>query len=264
MIPSHRSDSPPVGLSLLLPVFDGTPYLATRIEPELFHILLLPRGWPLYSQLNVAFRQAEANRLPTYFLLTPDSCLWLRTDGSVLPARAEPRELAVAVGKLDAVRTSCRADADLRERTERLREYAWTAGRADDLVRSGSAGAGRLRRRRPRRWPGRAERGCRRASSGARSAASGGARASTAGLSVEPLVLPVCCLCENDNECAWCGEPLFERRLQCNWYDEEEGALHYVPGFHALDHVCGMEEPEAVTRPEAARPARFRRAADRL
>ena len=33
---------------------------------------------------------------------------------------------------------------------------------------------------------------------------------------------------------------LFERRLQCNWYDEEEGALHYVPGFHALDHVCGM------------------------
>ena len=53
-----------------------------------------------------------------------------------------------------------------------------------------------------------------------------------------PLVLPVCCLCENHNECAGCGSLLFERRLQCNWYDEEEGALHYVPGFHALDHAC--------------------------
>jgi hypothetical protein len=36
---------------------------------------------------------------------------------------------------------------------------------------------------------------------------------------------------------------LFERRLQCNWFDEEERALHYVPGFHALDHVCGEERP---------------------
>ena len=64
MIASQRSHGPPVGLSLHLPAFDGTPYLATRIEPEFFHVLLLPSEWPLYSQLNVAFRQAEANRLP--------------------------------------------------------------------------------------------------------------------------------------------------------------------------------------------------------
>ncbi len=127
MIASHRSDNPPVGLSLLLPDFGGTPYLATRIEPEFFHILLLPRGWPLYSQLNVAFRQAEANRLPTYFLLTPDRGLGLRTAGAVLPARAEPRELAVAVGKLEP----CEAlpdDPELEERRARLREHAGRQG----------------------------------------------------------------------------------------------------------------------------------------
>lgn len=34
------------------------------------------------------------------------------------------------------------------------------------------------------------------------------------------------------------NEPLFARRLQSNWYDQVEGTLHYVPGFHALEHVC--------------------------
>lgn len=241
MIPSHRSDTPPVGLSLLLPAFDGTPYLATRIEPELFHILLLPRGWPLYSQLNVAFRQAEANRLPTYFLITPDSCLWLRTDGGVLPARAEPRELAVAVGSLRPCE-ALPADSEMTERAARLREHAgrqgqrtiwcdparggWAASEEEAAELAGETGEGMPRglERCPEcgEWRGQCldPRG--------------------AG---ELLVLPVCCVCENDNECAGCGELLFERRLQCNWYDEEAGELLYVPGFHALDHACGEAGP---------------------
>ncbi len=239
MIPSHRSDSPPVGLSLLLPAFDAAPYLATRIEPELFHILLLSREWPLYSQLNVAFRQAEANRLPTYFLLTPDSCLWLRTDGSVLPARAEPREVAVAVGKL----VPCEvlpSDSGVAERAQRLREYACRQGQRTiwcDPARGG--------------WSPSPEEAAALAGESEEGVPKGLERCPECGEwrgacldprgSAEPLVLPVCCLCENDNECAGCGSLLFERRLQCNWYDEEEGALHYVPGFHALDHVCGMD-----------------------
>jgi hypothetical protein len=241
VIASHRSDSPPVGLSLLLPGFDGTPYLATRIEPELFHILLLPRDWPLYSQLNVAFRQAEANRLPTYFLLTPDSCLWLRTDGSVLPARAEPRELAVAVGKLEPCEI-LPADPELLERGARLREHA--AGQGERTIWCDPARGG---------WPPSAEEAEALAGEGEGGIPRGLERCPACGewrgscldpRSVEPLVLPVCCRCENDNECAWCGAFLFERRLQCNWFDEEEPALHYVPGFHALDHVCGMDDPD--------------------
>ena len=241
MIASHRSDGPPVGLSLLLPDFGGTPYLATRIEPEFFHILLLPRGWPLYSQLNVAFRQAEANRLPTYFLLTPDSCLWLRTDGAVLPARAEPRELAVAVGKLEP----CEAlpdDPELEERRARLREHAGRQGHRTiwcDPARGG--------------WAPTEEEAATLAGETGEGVPRGLERCPDCGewrgtcldprASADPLVLPVCCQCENDTECAGCGNPLFERRLQCNWYDEEERALHYVPGFHALDHVCG-DDPE--------------------
>jgi hypothetical protein len=237
VIASQRSHGPPVGLSLHLPAFDGTPYLATRIEPEFFHVLLLPSEWPLYSQLNVAFRQAEANRLPTCFLLTPDSCLWLRTDGSVLPARAEPRDLAVAVGKL-APCEILPASAGMRERDASLRAHAARQGErtvwsdpqrggwppseaeAETLAGEGEEGVPRGLERCPEcgEWRG----------------ACLDPRAREA-----PLVLPVACPCDNDNECAACGALLFDRRLQSNWYDAEDRALHYVPGFHALDHVCG-------------------------
>lgn len=236
MIPSHRSATPPVGLSLLLPGFEGTPYLATRIEPDLYHLLLLPRDWPLYSQLNVAFRQAEANRLPTHFLLTPDSCLWLQSCGAVMPARAEPREVALTFGKLEPC-DLLPTDVDLIERYGALKEYVrdrgsqtvgcdpdrggWTPSPEELELYGGPARdgvpAGLERCEQCGEWCGVCldpER------------------------SVEPLALPVTCLCENQNECARCGEPLFERRLQSNWYDEVDGELRYVPGFHALDHNC--------------------------
>lgn len=235
MIPSHRSATPPVGLSLLLPGFEGTPYLATRIEPELYHLLLLPREWPLYSQLNVAFRQAEANRLATHFLITPDSCLWLQPCGAVVPARAEPRDLAITFGKLEPCDV-LPIDVELIERYGALKELVqgrgtrtvgcdpdqggWTPSAEElDLYRGPpreGVPAGLERCEECGEWRG----------------------ACLAPGRIEPLVLPVSCCCENDNLCAGCNEPLFGRRLQSNWYDEVEGTLHYVPGFHALEHEC--------------------------
>lgn len=235
MIPSHRSTTPPVGLSLLLPGFQGTPYLATRIEPELYHLLLLPREWPLYSQLNVAFRQAESNRLPTYFLITPDTSLWLQPCGAVVPTRAEPREVAIAYGKLEPCDV-LPVDVDLIERYGALKEYVRRGGdrtvgsdpsqggwspSAEELERYGGAPhdgvpAGLERCEECGEWRG----------------------ACLAPDRLDPLVLPVSCRCENDSECARCNEPFYERRLQSNWYDESDGALHYVPGLHALEHVC--------------------------
>lgn len=235
MRPSHRSATPPVGLSLLLPGFEGTPYLATRIESDLYHLLLLPREWPLYSQLNVAFRQAEANRLPTHFLITPDSSLWLQPCGAVVPARAEPREVAITFGKLQPC-DFLPVDIDLIERYGALKEYVLEGGdrtvgcdpdqggwapSKEELERYGGTSrdgvpAGLERCEECGEWGG----------------------ACLAPDRIDPLVLPVSCLCENVSECARCLEPFYERRLQSNWYDEDDGALHYVPGLHALEHVC--------------------------
>ena len=236
MIPHSSSTIPPVGLSLYLPGFEWTPYLATRIEPDLYHLLLLLRHWPLYSQLNVAFRQAEANRLPTHFLMTPDSCLWFQPSGAVVPARAEPRDVAVTFGKL-APCELLPEDVDSIERLAALREFA--RGQGDRTIGCDPNRGG---------WIPSAEEsetlGGRRADGVPKGLERctecgewrGGCLGSSG--SVE-LILPVSCACDNDNECARCGEPLFERRLQCNWFDEDDGTLRYVPGFHALDHACG-------------------------
>jgi hypothetical protein len=237
VIPRHGSDAPPIGLSLRLPGFPDAPYLATRIEPDLYHILLLPREWPLYSLLNVAFRQAEANRLPTYFLITPETCLWMQPDGSVLPGRAEPRDVAVTMGKLAACEVAP-SDPDLVSREQRLRHFIHAQGDRTigcDPARGGCTPSAEDLEA----YQGPGEDGVPRGLERCPECGEWRGACLDPGRPLEPLLLPVCCPCDNDNQCAWCGEPLFERRLQCNWYDEVEGRLHYVPGFHALDHVCG-------------------------
>ena len=237
MIPHRSATTPPIGLSLLLPGFDGAPYLATRLEPDLFHVILLPSRWPLYSQLNVAFRQAEANRLPTYFLMSQDSCLWLQPNGGVVPARAESRDVGVTFGKL-APCEPLAADAESRERSAALREFI--RGQGDRMIGCDPNQGG---------WPPSDEEARELGGPTAGGVPPGLTRCEECGewrgecldpsRIAEPLVLPVACPCENDNRCARCLEPLFERALQCNRFDEEDGSLRYVPGIHALDHVCG-------------------------
>src|SRR5207249_7880146 len=35
----------------------------------------------------------------------------------------------------------------------------------------------------------------------------------------EPRIVTVHCVCENWNRCAWCGQPLYKRRLNANYLD---------------------------------------------
>jgi len=56
---------------------------------------------------------------------------------------------------------------------------------------------------------------------------------------VAPLVVAVHCRCANHNLCARCGELLYERRLDANYYNPRDGQVWHVPGFCALRHPCG-------------------------
>lgn len=237
MFPDPDRVTPPVGLGVLCPGFTGTPYLATRIEPDLFHILLLPREWPLYSQLNVAFRQAEANRLPTLFVMAPDTCLWFQPGGAVVPARADPHDTAIAFGKLEACERLPYAP-DLIEREAELRAFAY-AQRDRTVWCDPDRGGWVPSEEEIRSLSGAGPDGVPRGLARCAECDEWRGRCLDPSRVANPLVLPVACACDNANECASCGELLFERRLQANWYDEEDGMLRYVPGFHALEHVCG-------------------------
>ena len=50
------------------------------------------------------------------------------------------------------------------------------------------------------------------------------------------------CRCENANRCAACGELLYERRLDANYYDLADDEVMHVPGFCGLRHRCAAPE----------------------
>jgi hypothetical protein len=60
----------------------------------------------------------------------------------------------------------------------------------------------------------------------------------------------VCCRCDNETRCAGCGEPLWERQINANYYDEPRGRVCHVPGFKEFDHECssGLPVPAAANR----------------
>ena len=52
------------------------------------------------------------------------------------------------------------------------------------------------------------------------------------------LVVRVSCYCENDNLCAYCGGKLYQRKLNANYYNTEDGGIWHVPSFGGLSHRC--------------------------
>ena len=51
-------------------------------------------------------------------------------------------------------------------------------------------------------------------------------------------VMKVHCTCENDNRCALCGELLYERKVNANFFDPQDHQIWHIPGFLVLKHVC--------------------------
>jgi hypothetical protein len=56
------------------------------------------------------------------------------------------------------------------------------------------------------------------------------------------LIVRVYCICENDNQCAGCGELLHTRKLNGNYFDAVDGKIWHTPAFCGFDHRC---EPKA-------------------
>ncbi len=52
------------------------------------------------------------------------------------------------------------------------------------------------------------------------------------------MVMTVHCRCANHNRCAACGDSLYERRLNANYFNVTDGNVWHVPGFCGLNHAC--------------------------
>jgi hypothetical protein len=217
------------------PVFDGYPYLVTRLMPNVRHFLLLPGNASATDLREAARHQVQANRLPTALVLDDDFCLYLGADGTEKLAPACAGTARTSSDWLHPVHPFP-ASAELARRTEQLdaflgadyqnrSQWEWTAG-------------GRPVPSEDREWlaaqgPDGVPHGlvCCPACGEWRGEGLGSGEASD-------YLVPVYCRCQNWNRCAECGGPLAEMRLNAYSYNRATRVLDYMPGYKVHWHDC--------------------------
>src|SRR5579875_2628464 len=217
-------------------VFGGFPYLATRISPTLYHIILLPRSKSLELCQAAAGCQAYLNQLPTCLVLDHDLCYYYT--GSAAPTKSAhpPSGGFLVYGRLRAFR-EFPVTPELRARREALSSFGKQSGGFlfGDLTKGGRAAS----EDELRRLAGKQKNGV----------PAGLVRCSQCGEwkgecldpspSFKNKVMSVHCTCDNNNLCAGCGRLLHARKLNANFFDEADGEIWHVPGFCAFGHRCG-------------------------
>jgi hypothetical protein len=57
------------------------------------------------------------------------------------------------------------------------------------------------------------------------------------------MIMKVDCRCQNDNLCARCGKPLYEYKLNANYYGKD-GIIWHVAAFIGFSHRCPIDYKE--------------------
>ena len=221
-----------------LPTFEGFPYLITRVVPAMYHVTLLPGDASERDLAGIARAQWRANRLGVCLVIGPQRALYISADGlDRLDAR--PPRGGILVTRRLRPPTAWSDTADLQERERRLAsliEASTSKGgyifgdltkggheaSADDVARLAGAG--------PEGMPRGLE----------RCLACGEWRGSYLDPSPKFFckVMTVHCRCANDNRCAACGQLLYERKLNANYYNPRDRQIWHVPGFSGFSHRC--------------------------
>lgn len=212
------------------------PYLVTRVVANMKHIMVLPRAEQA-ELVEIARAQASFNKLESCLVLAPGEALYLYPDGSEVKRSDPPVGGVLIHGRL----RPCKAfpeDRELSARKDLLRKHIESLNQGGYLL--GDRGNG-VRKPTPREagdLRGTQKNGvpkglvhCRRC---------GEWRGTCLDLipAWGECIVRVHCLCQNDNRCAHCGDPLYKRKLNADYYNTTDGKIWHVPGFCGLDHFC--------------------------
>ncbi len=234
LTPGRRNDRAHIAIERGLPLFDGFPYLITRVVEAMRHIIVLPADRDEASLRRLAELQVTANRLQTCLVLSPERAVFYTSDGKADGEGSAPRGGIFVTGKLQPVE-DFEETVELLARRRRLEEFVEENGQTGFMA----CGARTSRRRAtpeeleslagigpdgvPRGLAACPDCGEYRGLSLGTDAAAG-------------WVATVYCRCENHNRCARCGGPLAPRRL--NGHVFENGQAWHVPAFSGFSHVC--------------------------
>ena len=218
-----------------LPIFEGFPYLLTRLIPAFYHIILLPKDLTPEALRCLACQQAQANQLPTCLVVDASLCLYVSDGADEFVTGEVPRGGQLITGKLQLA-GPLSDSAELRERTALL-ETCLRRQRADGYLVGSKEGrpaspleATRLAGKQPNGVP--------------RGLTQCLVCAEWRGECLDPnpqftgLVMRVHCRCENDSRCARCGKLFCDRKVDANYYEVSDGEIWHVPGFSCLGHKC--------------------------
>lgn len=221
-----------------LAVFDGFPYLVTRVVPTLYHFILLPGDASERDLVGIARAQWRANRLDLCLVSGPDSALYIGATGQERVDTMPPMGGVPIAGRL-LPPTAWLSTPDLRDRQQRLQRFVEartpkTGYMLGDLTKGARDAT--------------ADEVARLAGAAADNIPRGLERCPTCGdlrgecLDPSPTffckLVTVHCHCDNHNRCAACGEHLYERRLNANYYKPADRQIWHVPGFSGLAHRC--------------------------
>lgn len=229
-----------------LEYFNGFPYMLTDVEGGLFHIAILPADAELANLKEIVRWQVGANKLNSCLVLSPACCIFFDMTGRERVSGQIPSGGVNCSGRLYLCQPFTRSN-DMLARAELLQSYVDQNGATDFVCADLSKGGRRptpeelvrLRARQPTSVP-----------VGLKKCDHCG---DWRGESLDPdpkfagLVMNVVCRCENDSLCAACGQPLAERRINANYYDDRCHRILHVPGFKAFDHECAAEPGGAHT-----------------
>jgi hypothetical protein len=235
----------------LLPVFDGYPYLISRIgHTPLRHIALVPADWPRERIVALARAQARANRLGTVACFAFDDVVYATPEGSTYQSDILPAGLPVT----DRLRLAEEfpVTPELTTRHALLETFSEQHRGDGYLIGDGLEG----------RRPATPEEQARLGEIGPDGLPAGLRRCRTCRQAAGPCLtwmgdVVLCrCSCENDTRCARCGDPLSEYRLS-SWHWKEAdrqpwyraayaGLSHYCPDDFRQGWVCPEHGPEAT------------------
>jgi len=217
--------------------FEGFPYIVTKIVPALYHIILVPGEYGRAILMDIARRQVLANRLQTCLVFGEGRSAYFSEDGSSVDQDTVPKSAFVLSGRL-APCEEMTITTDLERRREALAAFL-EARRGEgclfgDLTKGGRQATGQELAR----FAGADIDGTPKGLTVCDKCGGWRGECLDPDPSFKGMMMRVDCWCENDNRCARCGRPLYEHKLNANYFDPKDGRIRHVPGLSGLNHVC--------------------------
>ena len=221
-----------------LPIFDGFPYLVSKIVPVMYHINLLPDDLSKSRLYELASYQAMMNDFEACLVISESLCVYFYPDGKRAIHEFPPQGGIIITGRL---KTRIREIPSTDERVSKLEMYSkdrnpggllhgdLTKGGRDATPKELSELSGVNEENVPfglKRCP-----------------ICGEWRGECLDPSpqFEGKIMRVHCICDNNNRCAVCGELLAVRKLNGNEFNERDGQIWHLPGFTGLKHKCNID-----------------------